>query len=99
MVKTLSRVNREMQLDNWTAVNLDFLTLSRIHRDFADENDNFEECQTGETVGTMKAFLERECRKTIKGGFAIQHDALSGLVFLFQRSSEAVRFKLMWGGQ
>lgn len=88
-----------MQLDSWTAVDLDFPTLCRIHRDFAEENNFFEECQTGETVGTMKAFLEQECRKTIKGGFAIQHNSFSGLVFLFQRASEAVRFKLMWGGQ
>lgn len=99
MVKALSRANREMQLDSWTAVNVDFSTMCRIHRDFADENDQFEECQTGDTVGTIRTFLEQECRKTIKGGFAIQHDNVSGLMFLFQRASEAVRFKLMWGGR
>lgn len=92
---TLSRANRKMQLDSWTPVTLDFATLVRISKDL--EEDRLEEFQTGDFQGTMLEFLNAWCRSTIKGGFA-RSEEVAG-TFLFQRSSEAVRFKLTWGGR
>lgn len=95
--KTLSRANRQMQLDSWTPVILDIATVCKISRDAKEEGIDLEDFQTGDTKGTMKFYLEDWCRKTIKGGFAVSEE--NCLTFLFQRSSEAVRFKLTWGGR
>jgi len=93
----LSRANREIQLDNWMSVHLDHFTVARIHRDQVEEGNDLEDFQTGDSTETIKFFLEAWCRKTIKGGFAIKADG--GLTLFFQRPSEAVRFKLHWGGR
>ena len=87
----LSRANREMQLDSWVPVSIDLATCLRIYRDHMDEMEEF---QTGDTAGTVRAFLSHWCRQYSKGGFAASTDR-----FLFKRPSEAVRFKITWGGK
>lgn len=96
--KAITRANREMQLDSWTPVNFDFATLMKIIRDATERGENLEDFETGDSFSTTKYYLEAWCRAHSKGGFAIKQDD-GCLIFLFKLSSEAVRFKLTWGGK
>jgi hypothetical protein len=108
ILKTLSRANREMQLDSWTPVAIDQATMLHIHKEHGD--------QMIQPADDLKAtavyvFLQEWCRQQIKGGFAPRREVQSMnmiaggrgddpcFTFLFKRSSEAVRFKLTWGGR
>lgn len=88
--QAISRANRQMQLDSWTRVVLDAQTLVHIY----DENEEIE------FLADVHDFLQSWLRSHNKGGFAILKDDETGcLTFLFKLSSEAVRFKLTWGGK
>lgn len=104
---TLSRANREIQLDSWTPVIIDTGTLLRIHEENVEDLLQPPDDMKSTAV---KVFLENWCRSTIKGGFAVREEEGASAftfvaqkracyTFLFQRVSEAVRFKLHWGGR
>jgi len=105
--KALSRANREIQLDSWTPVVIDTGTLLHIHEENVEDLVQPPDDMKSTAV---KVFLENWCRSTIKGGFAIKvEEGASAFTFtdkkracytfLFQLVSEAVRFKLHWGGR
>ena len=93
---TIRLAYQSIQIDHWTPVVIDHHTVSRILRDTDD--DELEEFKTDDDMSTVHYFLGNWCRKNIKCTFATKHEG-SELILYFKHSSEAVRFKLTWGGR
>lgn len=97
-----------MQLDSWTPVAIDMATMLHIYR---EHDDQMIQPADDLKATAVYVFLQEWCRQQIKGGFAPRREVFSlnmmtsdkadepCFTFLFKRSSEAVRFKLTWGGR
>jgi len=110
MFKALSRANREMQLESWTPVTITMGTMFHL---FDQEREDMATPLDDLKSTSVLLFLETWCKAHIKQGFAVKREPASltsftqvgkddnsaCLIFLFKLSSEAVRFKMTWGGR
>lgn len=108
MFHALTRANRAMQLESWTPVVIDMATMIHIHK---TQGENMVQPADDLKSTAVYIFLDSWCREHIHGGHAPRRELASlndfgsfkmdepCLTFLFKHSSEAVRFKLTWGGR
>jgi hypothetical protein len=92
-IKHLTAVNEEIAMENWPKVILDKIACQRLAEteglpNFAGKVDYFV-CYT---------WLTKWLNSNIRGKYFGQLSG-DGLNFAFSRASEAVRFKLTFGGQ
>lgn len=89
--KAFVQHNRELAMTKWSSITLSFDKVANLsNRD--DANQDIEDSY----IRGLN-LLESWCKRNVRGDHQILPD-ITGLVARFEKRSEAVRFKLTWGG-